>query len=416
MDGEYPKGVIDVSNSVPPETSSGTTTYPGTLILQGQGDDESTGTFTVLITDDGKLAVLGSAKSHGVPTSGPSNNVTFSGIHFARAHPTVSQGTITAITSTDVTLKIDDNYPSPGSTSFYDTTTTDDSDRAIRAYTHVLNSQDQTPDPQLIPSIPYPLSYEGSYTLGLSTYNNDQVFWQGTSVSSPPNCGTIGTSSSLYCTLVFESTPIRDWAPGTLLCIKSKNEDASSYTTTSASPKDAFLFDYGNSITFTRVAWTERSRGVFTGGTNSGKNDQVLDSTIRRRTFTSENKPPCLSTPEGGPQFMGASGTVSNFVATAPGDDALAFFATTATVLTSTMLGGFARGIEISQSFVIGPSETISVVGSSSGSGISSLLLTVPSSNTNTLYNDYLNCGTINMSNNTTFGECPIAPYPYHSG
>ncbi|HSI50478.1 MAG TPA: hypothetical protein VLA61_19605 [Ideonella sp.] len=98
---------------------------------------------------------------------------------------------------------------------------------------------------------------------------------------------------------------------------------------------------------FDSVLWRRKSRGVF-GGTNNGGAHAPTQITVTRSSIALEDMPglasPCLSTPDGGPQFGGTTGfpssghivTDNTFAST--GDDAVAFFDATNTEVSRNIL------------------------------------------------------------------------------
>jgi len=128
-------------------------------------------------------------------------------------------------------------------------------------------------------------------------------------------------------------TSLAPYDAGALLGIKSKHGTLGG----------AGYFAQGSGIVFEDVAWTEHSRVVFRDGTNGA---EVLDSFILRSPSV-HGQAPCMSTPEGGPQFGQPSDppssghVVDNLTADSTGDDSVAFFRATGTVTHSSLANSF---------------------------------------------------------------------------
>jgi hypothetical protein len=158
-------------------------------------------------------------------------------------------------------------------------------------------------------------------TNGVLTVNNVQIPW-GDIISGSTSTPTRPTQNSDGTWTIYLDHPTTNlaalgvWAANTnLICLKAK------------SPGGGYAFLGSQYIKFDHVTFTENSRGVFHVGSS---NNTVSNASILRGPAIN-GQVPCLSTSEGGPQF-GQGGdptygnTVINFVAQAPGDDAVAFF------------------------------------------------------------------------------------------
>jgi hypothetical protein len=226
------------------------------------------------------------------------NHVTIEGFHFTTNQLTVSQGRVVSVISQSVLLDILEGYPTPADIYHAEV----QAGRYLRRYT------DNAADPHLIET------------------NNDQVPWSAASL----------VSGRTYRFSVSDPThQLAYYKVGDLVCIKSKSRG------------QTYWFAGSSDLIFKNIRWTHKSRGVFRAGSHT---ISILDSSIERDAAIAGYRP-CLSTPEGGPQFgqptdpATRGNQVRRFSAKATGDDSIAFFNSDGIVDGAQIDDSFARGI-----------------------------------------------------------------------
>jgi hypothetical protein len=274
---QFAAGTFDLSGETSPDATtsansaafniSGTNPGNGHLIIAGAGSASTT-----FIFNDVEEATSGTGFSH----------VCFQGMHFAWAHPTVSQGHVVSVSPGTVVLDIAPGFPTPAA--IFDPAS--QQGRYLRQYT-------DDADPQLVGQA--------------DVCSPDQLPWSTASLVG-------GQRWTLQLDNAKTTAP---YPVGALIGIKSKH----------GTNAGAGFFASGSDLVFEDVLWTEHSRVVFRSGTSD---IQILRSGIARVPIAGQT--PCLSTPEGGPQFgqptdPAVTGfVVDQFSADSTGDDSVAFF------------------------------------------------------------------------------------------
>lgn len=326
--GQPLKGSIDVSgfNCVDPsapncgDVGGQPANTTNELIVQGAGAQSTSIVFALDSADHSRDVTGIYARA--------ATNVTFRDMSFTWPYLTVSQGVVVSSTTTAAVLDIEPGFPGPDK--ILDTVNFPSSGRYLKLYAHYTVPGDPVTYCKIVED---PLNPDGSI-------NYSQVAWSpGVAQPDPsghPNRWTIPFSNP---------QPSPPFSAGQLVTIKSKEG------------RNVYQFLACSNITFDRVAWLRRSRGVFGGATMNGTSYGTQNVTVRDSTIVPEAAiggiMPCLATPDGGPQVGGQLGfpssghvfTGNRFYFT--GDDSIAFFdATNSTVTGNNILGSQSgRGI-----------------------------------------------------------------------
>jgi hypothetical protein len=260
----------------------------GRLVLLGQGPDKTT-----LVFNNDAVQFYGRSTRH----------VTVEGFHFTTNQLTVSQGRVVAVGSTTVQLEILPGFPTP----------LDIFDAALGFGRYLRRYTDDPSGPQLIET------------------DNEQILW---------SAATAVSGRTYELSVTDPKRQLGFYQVGDLVCIKSKSSG------------QTYFFTDSSDLVFKNIRWTHMSRGVFRQGSH---HISILDSSIERAPAI-DGYTPCLSSAAGGPQFgqpsdPATSGNeVRGFVATATGDDAIAFFNSDGVVENARITDSFARGILLNNS------------------------------------------------------------------